>query len=77
MAANRSRSGDASRRAIADQWLLPPFQSHPSGFGPYEQTRMARETDGIFFMLPSPEVNLVGRDNRKYELAASDPICRT
>jgi hypothetical protein len=33
----------------------------PSGFGPYEQSRMARETGGIFFMLPSPEVNLVGR----------------
>ncbi len=33
----------------------------PSGFGPYEQSRMARETGGVFFMLPSPEVNLVGR----------------
>jgi len=33
----------------------------PSGFGPYEQSRMARQTGGIFFMLPSPEVNLVGR----------------
>lgn len=33
----------------------------PSGFGPYEQSRLARETGGIFFLLPSPEVNLVGR----------------
>jgi hypothetical protein len=47
--------------------------AHPSGFGPYEQARMARETGGIFFMLPSPEVNLVGRDNRKYALEAIRP----
>jgi hypothetical protein len=33
----------------------------PSGFGPYEQSRLARETGGVFFLLPSPEVNLVGR----------------
>ncbi|MGC3970924.1 MAG: hypothetical protein QM775_27395 [Pirellulales bacterium] len=33
----------------------------PSGFGPYEQSRIARQTGGIFFMLPSPEVQLVGR----------------
>lgn len=37
------------------------FDAFPSNFGPYEQSRMARETGGIFFMLPSPEVNLVGR----------------
>jgi hypothetical protein len=33
----------------------------PSGFGPYEQSRLARQTGGIFFMLPLPEHNLVGR----------------
>ncbi len=33
--------------------------AHPSGFGPYEQCRMARETGGIFFMLPTVEANLV------------------
>lgn len=33
-----------------------------SGFGPYEQMRIARETGGIFFLLPSPELKLVGRD---------------
>ncbi len=32
---------------------------HGSGFGPYEQARLARETGGIFFMLPSVETNLV------------------
>jgi hypothetical protein len=49
------------------------YDAHPSGFGPYEQARLARETGGIFFMLPSPEVNLVARDNRKYELEAMRP----
>jgi len=44
-----------------------------SGFGPYEQTRMAKETGGIFFVLPGDEANLVGRggvDRRKYEFLA-------
>jgi hypothetical protein len=49
------------------------YDAHASGFGPYEQTRMCRETGGVFFMLPSPEVNLVARDNRKYELQAMRP----
>jgi hypothetical protein len=42
--------------------------AHPSGFGPYEQVRMARETGGMFFMLPSPEIDLFLRDDRKYAL---------
>lgn len=44
-----------------------------SGFGPYEQARMARRTNGIFFKLPSPEVNLVGRDNTKYSSETMRP----
>lgn len=44
--------------------------AHPSGFGPYEQARMARETGGIFFMLPSLESNLVRGEKRRYELEA-------
>lgn len=42
----------------------------PSGFGPYEQTRMARETGGIFFMLPGLETSIVRGENRRYELEA-------
>lgn len=45
-----------------------------SGFGPYEQTRMARETNGVFFMLPSVETNLVGAEKHKYELEAMRPF---
>lgn len=44
-----------------------------SGFGPYEQARMARETNGIFFMLPSVESNLVGSYKQRYELEALRP----
>lgn len=44
-----------------------------SGFGPYEQARMARETNGIFFMLPSIETNLVGSYKERYGLEALRP----
>jgi hypothetical protein len=44
-----------------------------SGFGPYEQTRLARETNGIFFMLPSVETNLVGAQKERYEMEALRP----
>jgi hypothetical protein len=49
------------------------YDAHASGFGPYEQSRLARETGGVFFLLPSPEVNLVARDDRKYALQAMRP----
>ena len=53
--------------------LIRRQDAHPSGFGPYEQVRMARETGGIFFMLPSPEIALFQRDDRKYTLKALRP----
>jgi hypothetical protein len=59
--------------ALQTQGLWRRHDAHPSGFGPYEQARMARETGGVFFMLPSPEVQLVQRDDRKYELARLRP----
>jgi hypothetical protein len=49
------------------------WDANASGFGPYEQCRMARATGGVFFMLPSPETNLVGRDNRRFALEAMRP----
>lgn len=45
----------------------------PSGFGPYEQCRMARETGGVFFMLPSLESSLVRGEKRIYELEIMRP----
>ncbi|MGC3966737.1 MAG: vWA domain-containing protein [Pirellulales bacterium] len=47
--------------------------AHPSGFGPYEQSRLARQTGGVFFLLPSPESNLVRRDDRRYDPDAMRP----
>ncbi|MEM1067565.1 MAG: vWA domain-containing protein [Planctomycetota bacterium] len=44
-----------------------------SGFGPYEQARMARETNGIFFMLPSIEEDVVGRYKESYATEALRP----
>ena len=46
------------------------YDAHPSGFGPYECTRLGRETGGIFFMLPSLETNLVHGEKRNYDLEA-------
>jgi hypothetical protein len=46
------------------------YDAHASGFGPYEQTRLALETGGIFFMLPSVESSLVRGEKRRYELDA-------
>ncbi len=44
------------------QWdgLHARWDSHSSGFGPYEQVRIARESGGVFFMLPEKDANLAG-----------------
>ncbi len=47
--------------------------AHPAGFGSYEQTRMARETGGVFFLLPSIETNLVRGEKQRYELEQMRP----
>lgn len=44
-----------------------------AGFGPYEQARLARETGGIFFLLPGSDDNIVHGgtiDDRKFEMLA-------
>lgn len=48
------------------------YDALSSGFGPYEQTRLATETGAIFFMLPTVEANLVGgaEGKRRYALEA-------
>lgn len=58
------------------QWngLHARHDSQSSGFGPYSQVRLCKETGGIFFMLPGDEENLVGRPDliaeRKYAALA-------
>ncbi|MEZ6032167.1 MAG: VWA domain-containing protein [Planctomycetaceae bacterium] len=57
------------------QWngLHSRWDTQSSGFGPYEQVRMARESGGIFFVLPGEESSLIGEganDRRKYDFLA-------
>lgn len=54
--------------ALQTDGIRRRFDAFGAGFAPYEQARMARETGGIFFMLPSREANIVRGDKRKYEL---------
>jgi hypothetical protein len=58
--------------AFVEQLQTDGFQqrtdAHPSGFGPYEQTRLARETGGVFFMLPSLETDLVRGELGDYDM---------
>ena len=49
------------------------YDAHPSGFGSYEQVRLARQTGGVFFMLPSLESDLVHGEKRIYEIDAMRP----
>ncbi len=49
----------------------PRWDYMSSGFGPYEQVRIARETGGVYYLLPSYGTNLVTStklEDRKYEL---------
>lgn len=42
------------------------YDAAMSGFGPYEQVRLARDTGGIFFMLPHEEQDLNSYVDRKF-----------
>jgi len=53
--------------------LGPRSDAHPSGFGPYGQSRLAWRTGGIFFMLPSVEADLIGGEDRRYDPAVMRP----
>lgn len=71
----RVRRGPETAFPEALQWngLHSRDDAQSAGFGPYEQVRMAKETGGIFFVLPGEEKNLVGRganDKRKYDFLA-------
>ncbi len=46
------------------------YDAFGSGYGPYEQSRIAMETGGAFFLLPTLEGNLVRGEKRRYELDA-------
>ena len=68
----RIRRGPETPYPECLQWngLHSRWDVQSSGFGPYEQVRMARETGGIFFVLPGDEETLTGEganDKRKYD----------
>ena len=68
----RIRRGPETPYPECLQWngLHTRWDVQSSGFGPYEQVRMARETGGIFFVLPGEEESLTGEganDKRKYD----------
>ena len=58
------------------QWngLHARHDSAPSGFGPYSQVRICKETGGVFFLLPGEEEDLVGKpaaiEAREFEALA-------
>ncbi len=59
----------AFAEAMQFDGLHARWDAHSSGFGPYEQARLAKETGGIFFVLPHEEENLIGQeaiDKRKF-----------
>lgn len=71
----RVRRGPETAFPEALQWngMHSRWDAQSAGFGPYEQVRMAKESGGIFFVLPGEEKNLVGRganDKRKYDFLA-------
>lgn len=52
----------AMPEALQFDGLHARWDAYSSGFGPYEQVRIAKESGGIFFVLPGEEQNLVGQD---------------
>ncbi len=59
--------------ALQFDGLHSRWDAFSSGFGCYEEVRLARESGGIYFMLPGDEENLTGPGahlNRKFEFLA-------
>ena len=52
----------AMPEALQYDGLHARHDSYSSGFGPYEQVRIAKESGGIFFVLPGEEQNLINQD---------------
>ncbi|MDB5337313.1 MAG: hypothetical protein JWN70_2932 [Planctomycetaceae bacterium] len=52
----------AMPEALQTDGLHARHDAFSSGFGPYEQVRIAKESGGIFFVLPGEEENLIGQD---------------
>ena len=71
----RIRRGPETAFPEALQWdgIHERWDAYGSGFGPYEQVRMARDTGGIFFQLPGDELDLRrsgANEKRKFDALA-------
>lgn len=67
--------GPETAQPEALQWngFSRRYDVYQSGFGPYEQVRLAKESGGIFFLLPNEEENLSGlgaADRRSFDFLA-------
>ncbi len=58
----RIKRGPETAHPECLQWngFRARWDVYSSGFGPYEQVRIAKESGGIFFLLPGKEQNLAG-----------------
>lgn len=68
----RIRRGPETPEVECLQWdgLHGRWDTQNAGFGPYAQVRLAKESGGIFFILPGEEENLIDArqiEKRKYE----------
>ena len=68
------RRGPETAEVEQLQWdgLHDRWDEQPSGFAPYELARLAKDTGGIYFLLPSEE-NLRNIRNREQTLFDEDP----
>ena len=71
----RIRRGPETAFPECLQWdgIHERWDAYGSGFGPYEQVRLARDTGGIFFQLPGKELDLTrpgANEKRKFDALA-------
>ena len=58
----------ADVEALQYDGLHPRWDETPSGFGPYELARLAKDTGGIYFLLPTEESSRVRRREKAYSI---------
>lgn len=60
----------ADRECLQIDGLHERWDEQPSGFAPYELARLARDSGGIYFLLPSEENMRVRKREKAYSIAA-------
>ncbi len=59
----------ADVEALQYDGIHPRWDEQPSGFAPYELARLAKDTGGIYFLLPSEEGMRVKRREKAYSMS--------